>query len=248
MELTKKTHSAGDEFAPQYVAGRRAAIEMLKDEAGRAKIEKVYIAHGVQGPQIGEILHYLRTNKIAFSELDRRKFGELERNVSKNTDSQGVLVLLAGVMYWDLHDLLAIEADKGRVVLVALDGIEDPHNMGAIIRSAEALGANAILIPKRGTALSPAVYKTSAGAALHIPIVKVSNLAETIGLLHDDYSFTCLGLASEGEKNITEIDTSGNVLLVIGSEEKGLHNLTRKRCDELVKIPLRGKPNRSTPA
>ncbi|MBS1904759.1 MAG: 23S rRNA (guanosine(2251)-2'-O)-methyltransferase RlmB [Bacteroidetes bacterium] len=241
MELKKKVKRPSDEFMPQYVAGRRAALEMLKDDERRTKIEKVYIAHGVQGPQIGEILHFLRVNKVPFSELDRRKFGELERNVANGVDSQGVLVLLGGVIYWELDDLVTVEQEKGRVVLVALDGIEDPHNIGAIIRSAEALGANGVLIPKRGAALSPAVYKTSAGAALHLPIVKVNNLAETITLLKEDHHFLCLGLAGDGEKEIGQLDTSGNVLLVIGNEEKGMHRLVKERCDDVVKIPLRGK-------
>jgi 23S rRNA (guanosine2251-2'-O)-methyltransferase len=227
--------------APNYVVGRRAAIEILKSDTERAKIEKVYLAHGAQGGQIIEIQHYIRSNKIASTELDRRRFGELEQNAAGDTDSQGVIILLSATNYWEMEDLIPKASVNGRVVLVALDGIEDPHNIGAIIRSAEALGASAIVMPKRGAVLTPAVYKTSAGAALHLPIVKVGNLSETLVELKEKFGFTCIGLAGEGEKELTEVSTEGNVCLIIGSEEKGMHLLTRKRCDELVRIPLGGK-------
>ncbi len=236
-----KPQPANDPTLPKYVAGRRAALELLKDEEGRSKIEKVYLAHGIQGQSVNEILHFLRVHKIAHTELDRRRFGELERMVAKKTDTQGVLVLLNAVIYWELEDLIPEASRNGRVVLIALDGIEDPHNIGAIIRSAEALGVNAIMMPKRGAVLTPAVYKTSAGAALHLPIIKIGNLSETITMLQESYGFYCVGLAGEGTKTIGELDADRNLLLIIGSEEKGLHQLTRKRCDELVKIPMTGK-------
>ncbi|HYM20896.1 MAG TPA: 23S rRNA (guanosine(2251)-2'-O)-methyltransferase RlmB [Candidatus Kapabacteria bacterium] len=237
----KQQTEDGAAALPKYVAGRRPVLELLRTDEGRAKIEKVYIAHGVQGQSVSEILHYVHKYKLAHSEIDRRKFGELERTVAKKTDSQGVIVLLNAVTYWELDDLIPEASRQGRVVLVALDGIEDPHNIGAIIRSAEALGANGVLVPVRGTSMTPAVYKTSAGAALNLPIVKYSNLSQTIKDLQEYFGFTCLGLAGEGEQEISQIDTSGNICLVIGSEERGLHQLTRKSCDHLVRIPLKGK-------
>ncbi|HET9135249.1 MAG TPA: 23S rRNA (guanosine(2251)-2'-O)-methyltransferase RlmB [Candidatus Kapabacteria bacterium] len=239
--LTKRSKEEPIAGSPNYVVGRRAAIELLKNDVERAKIEKVYLAHGAQGGQIIEIQHYIRSNKIASTELDRRRFGELEQNAAGDTDSQGVIILLSAASYWEIEDLIPKASLNGRVVLVALDGIEDPHNIGAIIRSAEALGATGIVMPKRGAVLTPAVYKTSAGAALHLPIVKVGNLSETLVELKEKFGFTCIGLAGEGGKELTEISTEGNVCLVIGSEEKGMHLLTRKRCDELVRIPLGGK-------
>jgi len=201
--------------SPNYVVGRRAAIEILKSDTERAKVEKIYLAHGTQGGQIVEIQHLIRANKIASTELDRRRFGELERNAAGDTDSQGVIVLLSATTYWDIEDLIAKASINGRVVLIALDGIEDPHNIGAIIRSAEALGATGILMPKRGAVLTPAVYKTSAGAALHLPIVKVGNLSETLVELKETHGFTCIGLAGEGEKELAEVNTDGNICLVI---------------------------------
>ncbi len=226
---------------PTYVVGRRAALELLHSEEGRKKIEKIFIAHGVQGHTVDELLHLLRTHKIAHSELDRGKFGELERTVAKDIDSQGVIILLQAVGYWEFEDLVDEPKEGETFVIVMLDGIEDPHNIGAIIRSAEALGARGILIPRRGPSMTPAVYKTSAGAALHLPIVKVHNLADTVERLREEFGFVCIGLAGEGEVNIGDLKLSGKICLVVGSEDNGLHQLVRKRCDQLAKIPMLGK-------
>jgi 23S rRNA (guanosine2251-2'-O)-methyltransferase len=222
----------------EYIVGRRAALELLRDDASRTRIEKVYIAHGNHGPQIGELLHLLRTNKIAFSEVDRGKFRELESRTARGEDSQGVIVLIAQRGYQELEDVLA---DNPNPLLIALDGIEDPHNIGAIIRSAEAGGATAVLLPKRGAVLTPAVYKASAGAANHLPIVKYGNLAETIRKLQEEFGVICCGLAGEAKESIYDAHLDGPICLVIGSEENGLHRLVRERCEKLVSIPMFGK-------
>ena len=243
MELKKK-HSlhARRDVMPSYVVGRRASLELLRDETGREKIEKLYIAHGSQGPAIGEILHLVRTNKVPHGEIDRRKFQDLESREGGGEDSQGVMILLKAQNYFEIEDVLGPKRTKTTDPLfIALDGIEDPHNMGAIIRTAEAAGADAVLLPMRGAVLTPAVYKSSAGAATHIPIIKYGNLAETLLRLQKEFGFRCYGLASEGEKTIFEANYSGPLCLITGSEDKGLHQLTRKRCDELLTIPLYGK-------
>jgi 23S rRNA (guanosine2251-2'-O)-methyltransferase len=219
-----------------YAAGRRAALELLRDEQSRERIEKVYIAHGAHGPQIGEIVHLVRKHKLPLTELDRGKFRELEHRASEGTDSQGVIVLLAQRSYAELEDVI-----NGNVLLVAIDGVEDPHNIGAIIRSAEAAGADAVLLPKRGAVLTPAVYKASAGAASHLPIVKIGNLSETIRKLQEEFGVMCVGLAGEAEKTLYQLHLNRPICLVVGGEEKGLHRLVRERCEELGKIPLAGK-------
>lgn len=228
------------EEAKNYAVGRRAAVELLKDDVRRGQIEKVYVAHGTQGPQIAEILHYARKNRIALGELDKRKFKELEHRVSPDTDAQGVIVLVASRSYQELEDV-AVTKNGVPPLLIALDGIEDPHNIGAIIRSAEAAGATAVLLPRRGAVLTPAVFKTSAGAAAHLPIVKYGNLDQTIRELKEVYNIACYGLAGEGSSFLYDVDMTVGVCLVTGSEEKGLHRLVRERCDALVKIPLAGK-------
>jgi 23S rRNA (guanosine2251-2'-O)-methyltransferase len=222
----------------QYVVGRRAALELLRDEASRSKIEKLYLVHGAHGPQIGEIVHLARKNKVAMSEMDRRKFQELERRASPNTDTQGVIVLVAQRTYEELEDILGRNKN---VLLIALDGVEDPHNIGAIIRSAEAAGADAVLLPKRGAVLTPATYKASAGAANHMPIVKFGNLDQTIRELQEEHGVTCIGLAGEAQNLLYDISLIGPICLIIGSEEKGLHRLVRERCEQLAKIPMMGK-------
>jgi 23S rRNA (guanosine2251-2'-O)-methyltransferase len=226
--------------AKYYVVGRRAALELLRDEENYSKIEKIYVAHGAQGTQINEILHHARANKLTLGELDKRKFRDLEERVAGDTDPQGVMILTAARAYQELEDV-AVSIDGKAPLLIALDGIEDPHNMGAILRSAEAAGATAVLLPKRGAVLTPAVFKTSAGAAAHIPIVKYGNLAETISRLKEEFNVFVYGLAGEGEKTIYDVKFDQPVCLVTGSEEKGMHRLVRERCDEVVKIPLAGK-------
>jgi 23S rRNA (guanosine2251-2'-O)-methyltransferase len=226
-----------------YAAGRRSALELLRDETGRSRIEKVYIEFGLrQGPQFNEILHLIRTYKVPHSELDKHKFRSLQQRESPDTDAQGILILLKSVADRTLDDILG----EGRLsqtspLLIALDGITDPHNIGAIIRSAEAFGADAVLIAKHGAALTPAVFKSSAGAAHHLPIVKYTNLPETIFRLREEFFIKCIGLAGEANETLADIDLVEPVCFIVGSEEKGLHHLVRKRCDVLVKIPLAGK-------
>jgi 23S rRNA (guanosine2251-2'-O)-methyltransferase len=222
-----------------YLVGRRAAIEALRDDEVRAGIEKIYVAHGVHGPQIAEILGTARKYKIAIGELDRHKFSELERRaVTRGVPSQGVIVLLAQRGYQELEDV--IPADRA-ALLIALDGVEDPHNIGAIIRSAEAAGGSGILLPRRGAVLTPTIYKTSAGAANHFPIVKIGNLEQTVRKLQEDYGVMCVGLAGEATESIYDADLTGPICFVTGSEEKGMHRLVKERCEKLVKISLAGK-------
>jgi 23S rRNA (guanosine2251-2'-O)-methyltransferase len=226
------------ESQQNYVVGRRAAIELLKDDEAIKKIEKVYLAHGVQGPQIAELLHFIRKHKVALGELDRGKFRELERRAAGDTDSQGVIVLIAQREYAEIEDVIE---QNNNPLLIALDGVEDPHNIGAIIRSAEAAGSSGILLPKRGAVLTPAVYKTSAGAAHNLPIMKYGNLEQTIRKLQEEFGVVCIGLADEAAESIYKISLIGPLCLIIGSEEKGLHRLVRERCEKLVRIPLFGK-------
>jgi 23S rRNA (guanosine2251-2'-O)-methyltransferase len=237
---TRPPSTEASEDAKYYVVGRRAALELLRDEENYSKIEKIYVAHGAQGTQINEILHHARANKLTLGELDKRKFRDLEERVAGDTDPQGVMILTAARAYQELEEV-AVTVDGKAPLLIALDGVEDPHNMGAIIRSAEAAGATAVLLPKRGAVLTPAVFKTSAGAASHLPIIKYGNLAETISRLKEEFGVFVFGLAGEGEKTIYDVKFDQPVCLVTGSEEKGMHRLVRERCDELVKIPLAGK-------
>lgn len=225
----------------KYTAGRRAVLELLSNSDERAGIEKIYIAFGRGGPQMDRLYALAKRNRIPVTELDRNRFRELERQIGGKVDSQGVLALHSARSYQELEDVLGSGVDTHAPLLVALDGIQDPHNIGAIIRSAEAFGANAVLLPKHGAVITPTVYKTSAGAAAHLPIVKISNLAETLRKLREEYGFECIGLAGEAEGDISELDLTGPICLVTGSEEKGMHRLVRERCDHLARIPISGQ-------
>jgi 23S rRNA (guanosine2251-2'-O)-methyltransferase len=236
LSRDNREHSESNDST--YLSGRRAAIEALRDDEVRGGIEKIYLAHGVHGPQIAEILGTARKHKIAIGELDRHKFQELERRASRGVPSQGVIVLLAQRGYQELEDVIPHD---GAAMLIALDGVEDPHNIGAIIRSAEAAGGTGILMPRRGAVLTPTIYKTSAGAANHFPIVKFGNLEQTIRTLQQEYGVMCIGLAGEATDTIYDLDLTAPLCFVTGSEEKGLHRLVRERCERLAKIPLSGK-------
>ena len=237
-----------EEGPKNYAAGRRAALELLKDASSRSRIEKIYLAHGIQGSQIGELIHLIRSNRVTVGELDRVKFRELERRaIPDGTDSQGVIVLFSQRLYAELEDVLAPPprheegAGGWTPLLIALDGVEDPHNIGAIIRSAEAAGAHGILLPKRGAVMTPAVYKASAGAASNLPIVKYGNLEQTIRKMQEEFFVTCIGLAGDAPETIYDANLTGPICFVTGSEEKGLHRLVRERCEKVVSIPLAGK-------
>ena len=238
-EQPRNVNEAEDGLA--YVVGRRAAIELLKSPDGVKRIEKLYLAHGVIGTQINEILSLAHHARIAIGELDRQKFRELERRAAQGTDTQGVIVLTTDRTYQELEDVLGSTTSIHPPLLVALDGVEDPHNIGAIIRSAEAAGADGVLLPRRGAVLTPAVYKASAGAASLLPIVKYGNLDQTMRRLQEEFGVECFGLAGEGTETIYDVDLTGPICFVTGSEEKGLHRLVRERCTKLVKIPLAGK-------
>lgn len=221
-----------------YAVGRRAALELLEGGDVR-RIEKIYIAHGAHGEAIDKIRIKAKSLGVAANELDRRKFADLEKRYAKGENPQGVIVLLSGIKYFELDEVLADTSTAP--LLVALDGIEDPHNIGAIIRSAEAAGARCVLLPQRGAVLTPAVFRASAGAAFNLPVVKYNNLSEVMFRLKEEFEVRCIGLAGESAESIYSADLSGGVCLIVGSEEKGLHHLTRKRCDQLVKIPMSGK-------
>ncbi len=162
--------------------------------------------------------------------------------VPKEAVTQGVVAYLLEYPYVDLLELKKKWEDTCEKPLVVIaDGITDPQNLGSLIRSSEAAGAHGLIIPKRRSAtITGAVVKASAGALLHLPVVKVSNLVQAISWLKEQ-GLWIIGLASEAKTSIYEIDLTMPIALVVGSEEKGLRELVRKNCDYLASIPMRGK-------
>ena len=224
-----------DEFKNEMIEGRNAVLEALR--AGRA-LDKVYIARGETDKALAHIAGLAREHGVSVSDCDRRKLDAM----SVTKAHQGVIAVCAVREYASLDDILALAESRGEAPFVVVcDEISDPHNLGAIIRSAECVGAHGVVIPKRRSAgLTAVVGKTSAGAAEHLPVARVANISAALQELKDR-GLWVYGAAAEGSSPMWETDLTGPLALVIGSEGEGLGRLVRERCDFLVSIPLRGK-------
>lgn len=203
-------------------------------------IDRILIARGRQDSRVEEIVQLARKQNIPVRFEDRR---ELDRAASSK-DHQGVVAMAAARAVATLEDILDVankSAGHGcKGLLVLLDGVEDPHNLGAIIRTALAAGAHGVVIPERRAAgLTDTVARASAGALAHLPVAKVTNLAQTMEELKEA-GYWLIGLDERADKSYTEADYTSPVGIVLGGEGQGLHELTRKRCDFVVSLPTTG--------
>ena len=202
-------------------------------------IQRLFITNDKVQGSLQEIIGLAKDKGIELRRVD-------DKQLSKYADGvvhQGVVALAAPVKFADLGEVLQNWSSDKAPLLILLDGIEDPHNMGAIIRTAECCGATAVLIPKRHTApINATVAKTSAGALESIPLVQVGNVAQTIEELKKQ-GFWVLGAHMEGQQTLYQADLTSPLVLVIGNEGKGLSRLTKERCDFLVTIPMYGRIN-----
>jgi 23S rRNA (guanosine2251-2'-O)-methyltransferase len=219
------------------LTGIHAVREAL--EAGQT-FDRIVIARGRQDTRVEEIVQLARARNIAVRFEDR---GQLDR-LAESTDHQGIIGLIAARTAATIEDILAAanagagRGEKGLIVL--LDGVEDPHNLGAIIRTALAAGAHGVVIPERRAAgLTDTVARASAGALAHVPVAKVTNLARTMGELKEA-GYWLIGLDERADRSYTQADFTSPVGIVLGGEGKGLHELTRKRCDFVVSLPTSG--------
>ena len=219
----------------EYIEGRNAVIEALR--AGRA-IDKIYIAKGEVDQTLGHIASKARAQGVVVVETDRRKLDAMSRTHAH----QGVVALCAVREYCTVEDLLQRAQEKSEPpFLVMCDEISDPHNLGAIIRTAECVGAHGVIIPKRRSAgLTAVVDKASAGAAEHLPIARVANLSAAIETLKKAGVWV-YGAAAEGASPLWKTDLTGSICIVIGSEGDGISRLVREHCDVLVSIPMKGE-------
>ncbi|MDO4662188.1 MAG: 23S rRNA (guanosine(2251)-2'-O)-methyltransferase RlmB [Tissierellia bacterium] len=209
------------------IYGRNAVIEALKSQR---EISKAYIIKE-NSKVISKIIDLCKKQNIDIEYVDKDFFRDTK------IKHQGVMVEAKEFSYTDLNDVL----DKD--LLVILDKIEDPHNLGAIIRSCEAMGAGAVIIPeRRSVKVNSTVYKTSAGAINYMDVVMVTNLKRTIDKLKEE-RYWVYGLAGEASDLIYATDLKGKVALVIGNEGNGISRLVRESCDKLIKIPMIGKIN-----
>jgi 23S rRNA (guanosine2251-2'-O)-methyltransferase len=200
--------------------------------AGRA-LDRLLIARGAGGPRLQEIIDLARQRSVPVRFEPREA---LDR-ASNGAAHQGVVAFGAAQRYAELDDVLA---GAGTQLLVLLDGVEDPHNLGAIIRTAHAAGASAILSPdRRAAGLTEVVAKAAAGALEHLPVVRVGNVSQTLEMLKKR-GFWIYGLDERGTQLYSETDYAKPTVLVLGAEGQGLHQLVKKHCDLLVRIPMEG--------
>jgi len=224
-----------DQLDEGVILGRNAILEAI--EAGRA-IDKVYIAKGEVDSGLRHLASTARESGAVVVETDRRKLDAMSRNGAH----QGVVAQAAVKAYCELEDILQLARDRGEDPLVVIcDELSDQHNLGAIIRTAEATGAHGIVIPKRRSAgITGIVQKTSAGAVNHMPVARVPNLTVAIKTLQKE-GLWIYGTAPEGERTLWETDLTGPIAIVIGSEGDGMGRLVTEQCDHLVRIPMTGK-------
>jgi 23S rRNA (guanosine2251-2'-O)-methyltransferase len=215
-----------------YIYGRKPLIEQLESEPD--KIEKIFLRDNLSGQVLEKIKYSASKNRIPVSFVPGKKLFEMVGNVN----DQGVVALISPVSYIDFHEWLEkINIDAGTAVLL-LDEIEDPHNFGAILRSAAAAGISAVLVPKhRQSPVNAAVFKTSAGTAGRIPIVRVGNLNQAI-LELKEHQFWIAGLDQDADKTIWELDASVPMAFFVGSEGQGIRKKTSEHCDFLYTIPM----------
>jgi 23S rRNA (guanosine2251-2'-O)-methyltransferase len=212
--------------------GINAVAEALK--ASPEKIERICVERGQKNPRIREIVDLARQNHVRIS-FEERSWLDRKAEGSRH---QGILCFAAEMATLDAEDIL--EQAKSPGLLVILDGVEDPHNLGAILRSAEAAGADGVILPQhRSAALSATVVKASAGAASHIKLARVTNLAQFIESLKKK-GFWIAGLDAGSNKPIWEADLTEPTALILGSEGSGLHRLVKEKCDYVVSLPIRG--------
>lgn len=210
------------------LAGIHPVREALR--AGRA-LERVLIARGTGGPRIEEIIELCRERGVPIRFEPRESLDRMARGVVH----QGVAALGSAHRYLELDEIPA-----GAPLLVLLDGVEDPHNLGAIIRTAHAAGASAVLIPERRAAgLTETVAKAAAGALEYLPVVRVGNVSQTIEKLKKT-GYWVYGLDERGSEAYDRVPFNRPTLLVLGGEGHGLHEQVRKHCDALVRIPMQG--------
>lgn len=219
------------------ILGRNAVIEALKSDR---TIECVYISKGDLEGSIKVALGLAKDKGIVVKEADRRKLDVM----SEGLNHQGIIAKVTPFKYCEVNDILEYANEKEeQPFIIILDEIEDPHNLGSIIRTAELCGVHGIIIPKRrNVGVTSTVYKCSAGSIEHMKIAKVTNINTTIDMLKEK-GIWIYGADIEGKDYSYNTDFSGACALIIGSEGKGISNLTLKKCDLLVKIPMVGKIN-----
>lgn len=217
------------------VEGRNPVLELL--EASDRSINKLFVISGERHGSIQKIIAIAKEKKIVINEVSKSKLDQM----SETKNHQGVIATVAPYQYVDVDDLLQVAKNKNQqALLIIADGIEDPHNLGSIIRTAECAGAHGIIIPKRrSVSVTPTVAKTSAGAIEHIGVARVNNISDTIDYLKKQ-GLWIIGTDMDARDVHYNTDLTGPVAIVVGSEGSGMGRLVKENCDILTKIPMTG--------
>ena len=217
------------------VEGRNSVIELL--ESGR-DVNKIFISEGEKHGSINKIIAMSKERKIVITEVSKSKINQM----AQTENNQGVIAIVPPFDYCEVEDILEEAKRRNeKPFILILDGIEDPHNLGSIIRTAETAGVHGIIIPKRRAAcVNSTVNKVSAGAVEHMKIARVNNINDTIKFLKDN-DIWIYGTDMQTDKYYYNEDYKGSVAIVIGSEGFGMNRLVKENCDFLIKIPMKGK-------
>ena len=229
----EKDGAETEKFHENYIEGRNAVLEAYR--SGKT-IDKLFVLDGCQDGPVKSITREARKHDSIINYVSKERLDQL----SETGKHQGVIAVSAAYSYAEVEDILQIARDKGEAPFVfILDGIEDPHNLGAIIRTANLAGAHGVIIPKRrAVGLTPTVAKTSAGAINYTPVAKVTNISNTIKELKDQGMwFVC---ADMGGTEMYDLNLTGSIGLVIGNEGDGVSKLVKENCDMVASIPMKG--------
>lgn len=200
------------------------------------RVSRLCVLHARDDKKIQAIVESAKSQRIKVESLSR---GELDR-MADGENHQGVIAICHAAKTYFEEDLDKILDEVKKPFLLILDGVQDPHNLGACLRSADAAGVHAVIAPKdKAVGITPTVSKVASGAAESVPFIQVTNLARTMKYLQER-GIWIFGAAGEGDKNLFEVDLSGSVAIAMGAEGTGLRRLTRDHCDVLVKIPMHG--------
>lgn len=234
--MKPKRPSASSRERATEIFGVNPVLEALR--AATRPIQEITIAEGAKDGRLRELIDLARAQDIPVHQAPRIKLDRAARSASH----QGVVARVAAARYADPDDLLdSVTGRKDAPLFVILDGVEDPHNLGAVLRTAECAGLDGVFIPeRRAVGLTETVAKASAGAVEHVPVSRVTNLSRLIDQLKERNVWV-VGTAAEATMNYTEWDWTRASAVVMGGEGSGLHRLVRERCDALVKIPVLGQ-------
>ncbi len=218
----------------KQIVGRKPVLEALNS---RDDISQVYILYGQQGGIINAIRIAAKKRGIKVNEIPQQRF----KTFSDHPNTQGIIALISEQKFFSLEQIISSSKKEKKPLLLALDSIQDTHNLGAILRTAECSGVNGVILTKHNSApINETVVKTSTGATEHLKICQVNNLVNALKQLKEN-GFWLAGASLENAKEYTESDYNLPLVLVLGNEEKGIRRLTAEQCDFLVKIPMIGK-------